>query len=122
MKAGGTILDSLDFARDVVNAVEDKKAEQIVLLDLRPDAVIADFFIICSGGSDRQIKAIGENVRDVIKERYQRRPVAVEGEATSGWMLIDYGDVIVHIFDEDTRLFYDLEGFWNQAQVLLSIQ
>lgn len=119
---GVEILDSLEFAREVVNAVEDKKAEQIVLLDLRPDAIIADFFVICNGGSDRQIKAIADGVRESMKDKYQRLPVAVEGESTSGWMLMDYGDVIVHIFDEDSRAYYDLEGFWTQAQVLLSIQ
>ena len=115
-------LDSLEVARDIVNAVEDKKAENIVLLDLRPDVVISDFFVICSAGSDRQIRAIADNVREAIKEKYQRLPVSVEGQAQSGWMLMDYGDVIVHVFGEKEREYYNLEGFWRQANVLLSIQ
>ena len=110
------------MARDIVAIVEDKKAENILQLDLRPDAIIADYFVICTGNSDRQIKALAENVRDTVKERYSRLPYAVEGAHTSGWVLMDYGDVIVHIFGEDERDFYDLEGFWRQANVLLSIQ
>jgi ribosome-associated protein len=116
------MLDSLDLAHDIVDAVESKKAENIVLLDLRPDAIIADFFVICTGNSDRQIKALADGVREAIKDKYNRLPTSVEGEAQSGWVLMDYGDVIVHIFGEDEREFYDLEGFWKQANVLLSIQ
>lgn len=119
---GRKILDSLALAHDIVDAVENKKAENIVLLDLRPDAIIADFFVICTGNSDRQIKALADGVREAIKTKYQRLPVSTEGEAYSGWVLLDYGDVLVHIFAEEQREFYDLEGFWNQANVLLSIQ
>jgi ribosome-associated protein len=106
----------------VVNAVEDKKAENIVLLDLRPDAIIADFFVICTAGSDRQIRAIADGVRESIKEKYRKLPVSVEGQASSGWVLMDYGDTIIHIFGEREREYYNLEGFWRQANVLLSIQ
>jgi ribosome-associated protein len=116
------MLDSLDLAHDIVDAVESKKAENIVLLDLRPDAIIADFFVICTGNSDRQIKALADGVREAVKEKYSRLPVSVEGKSESGWVLMDYGDVLVHIFGEEEREFYDLEGFWKQANVLLSIQ
>jgi ribosome-associated protein len=110
-----------------VNTLEDKKAENIVLLDLRPhglktDYAITDFFVICTGTSNRQIKALAENVREVIKTRFEKLPFAVEGEADSGWMLIDYGSVIIHIMGEEERRYYDLEGLWRHAQVLLSIQ
>ncbi|MBK8021710.1 MAG: ribosome silencing factor [Chloroflexi bacterium] len=115
-------LDSLEFARDIVDAVEDKKAENIVLLDLRPDAIISDFFVICTAGSDRQIRAVTESVREAIKKKYSRLPVTVEGQPQSGWVLIDYGDVIVHVFGANERTYYNLEGFWRQANVLLSIQ
>jgi len=116
------MLDKLELAHDIVDAVEAKKAENIVLLDLRPDAIIADYFVICTGNSDRQIKALADGVREAIKEKYSRLPASVEGEASSGWVLMDYGDVLVHIFGEEERVFYDLEGFWKQANVLLSIQ
>ncbi len=116
------MLDSLDLAHDIVDAVESKKAENIVLLDLRPDAIIADFFVICTGNSDRQIKALADGVREAIKDKYSRLPVSVEGTPDSGWVLMDYGDVLVHIFGEEERTFYDLEGFWHQANVLVNIQ
>lgn len=120
--SGDNALEPLELARAVVGIVEDKKAENILLLDLSPDAIIADYFVICTGNSDRQIKALAENVRDTVKERFSRLPYGVEGVSNSGWVLMDYGDVIVHIFGEDERAFYDLEGFWRQANVLLSIQ
>lgn len=65
---------------------------------------------------------MADGVRTAIKEKYNRLPVSVEGKSESGWVLMDYGDVLVHIFGEDEREFYNLEGFWNQANVLVSIQ
>jgi ribosome-associated protein len=116
-------LESLELARFIVEVVEDKKAEEIVLLDLRPNAVIADFFILCNGNSDRQLKALMDNVREQVKEKHQILPYATEGTAESGWVLMDYGDVIVHLFAEEKRIYYDLEGLWRaDASVLLSIQ
>ncbi len=115
-------LDSLEFARHIVNVVEDKKAENIVLLDLRPDTVIADFFIICNGTSDRQLRALSDYVREAVKENYSRLPFSVEGTPESGWVLMDYGNIVVHLFMEEKRRYYDLEGLWRSANVLVSIQ
>jgi len=115
-------LDSLELARYIVDVVEDKKAEDIVLLDLRPDAIIADFFIICNGNSERQLKALADNVGQSVKERFNKLPYSVEGTSDSGWVLMDYGDIVVHIFLEEKRRYYDLEGLWRSAHVLLSIQ
>jgi ribosome-associated protein len=78
--------------------------------------------VICNGNSDRQIKALADNVRESIKERFGKLPFSVEGTAESGWMLMDYGDVIVHLFLAEKRLYYNLEGLWRSANVLLSIQ
>lgn len=116
------LLDSLDVARHIVNVVEDKKAENIVLLDLRPDVVIADFFVICNGNSDRQLRALSDYVREAMKEEYDRLPFSTEGTPDSGWVLMDYGDVVVHLFMEEKRRYYDLEGLWRGANVLVSIQ
>lgn len=103
--------------------VEDRKAEDIVLLDLRPDTLIADFFVLCNGNSDRQIKALSEYIRDDVKEKYRKLPISVEGTGASGWVLLDYGSVVVHIFSEEQREYYDLQGLWREvSQVLLSIQ
>lgn len=103
--------------------VEDRKAEDIVLLDLRPDTVIADFFVIANGTSDRQLRALVDYIREDAKANLSTLPFAVEGTAESGWILMDYGEVVVHIFTEEQRDYYDLEGLWGKvAQVLLSIQ
>ncbi|MCB9450712.1 MAG: ribosome silencing factor [Anaerolineaceae bacterium] len=102
--------------------MDDKKAENIILLDLRPDAIIADYFVICNGNSDRQLKALVDHVRTGVKETYEKLPFSVEGTAESGWVLMDYGNVVVHLFLETKRLYYDLEGLWRGAQVLVSIQ
>jgi ribosome-associated protein len=120
---GDNLLEALEFARFIVEVVEDKKAEDILLLDLRPKAIIADFFVICTGNSDRQVKALAENIREKVKETYQRLPHTTQGANDSGWVLMDYSDVIVHIFTEDKRAYYNLEGLWRaESQVLLSIQ
>ncbi len=103
--------------------VEDKKAENIVLLDLRPDVVMADFFVICNGNSDRQLRALLEAVQKSVKENHNLRTFSTEGTPESGWVLLDYGDVVVHLFLEEKRHYYDLEGLWqSEASVLLSIQ
>ena len=115
-------LESIELARFIVDSVEDKKAENIVLLDLRPDAIIADYFVICTGNSDRQLRAIADGVREQVKEQYSKLPATIEGTPESGWMLMDYGDTIVHIFQADKRNYYDLEGMWRSAHVLLQIQ
>lgn len=103
--------------------VEDRKAEDIVLLDLRPDTVMSDFFVICNGNSDRQLKALVDHVRVAVKEKYDLLPFSTEGTPDSGWVLMDYSNIIVHLFLEEKRQYYDLEGLWSaEASVLLSIQ
>jgi len=107
----------------VVDIVEDKKAEDITLLDLRPDVIIADFFVLANGNSERHLRAIAEDIRQEIKEKFQKIPFSIDGEASSGWIVLDYGDIVVHLFAEDQREYYDLQRLWGeQANVLLSIQ
>lgn len=106
-----------------MDVVEDRKAEDIVLLDLRPDTVIADFFVIATGSSNRQLRALTDYVKEEIKEKLSLTSFSIEGTPDSGWVLLDYGDVVVHLFSEDQREYYDIEGLWsNVANVLLSIQ
>lgn len=102
--------------------MEDRKAEDIRLLNLPPDTVIADFLVLATGSSDRQLKALAEYVRAAVRDRCGVSPFATEGDADSGWVIVDYGDVIVHLFREDQRRYYDLESFWREANVLLRIQ
>lgn len=92
-------------------------------MDLRPDVVMADFFVIANGNSDRQLKALIDYVRVGVKEKYGLLPFTQEGTAESGWVLLDYSSVVVHLFMEEKRHYYDLEGLWShEGQVLLSIQ
>jgi ribosome-associated protein len=120
---GEIALEPLDLARLIVNTLEDKKAEDIVLLDLRPDTHLTDFFVICTGNSDRQIRALVDYVRQACKDQAGKLPFNIEGTPESGWMLMDYSNVVVHIFNAEQRDYYDLQGLWSKsAQVLLSIQ
>ena len=121
--SGVSILDSLALARYIVDVIEDKKGEDITLLDLRPDAIIADFLVIANGNSDRQLGALQNYVRESVKIDHNMLPYSVDGTTQSGWVLMDYGDVVVHLFMEEERDYYDIEGMWRErANVLLSIQ
>ena len=98
-----------------VKAVLAKKALGLVVLDVRKLTSVADAFIICSGQSNRQVMAIAENIQMVLKKK-KIRPLSVEGAAEGHWVLLDYGHVIVHVFYEPVRAFYDLEGLWMDAK------
>ena len=116
-------LNSLELAHHIVELIEDRKAEDILLLDLRPDQIIADFFIICSGDNERHLRALTESVRLNVKETYQKLPFTNEGRAENGWVVMDYGDVVVHFFAPEKRDFYALEALWDAAsKVMLRIQ
>ncbi len=115
-------IEPIDLAREIVDIIADKKGEDIVLLDVRERTNIADYFVICSAASDRQLKAIIEGIGETIKERHRINARYVEGNPATGWVLIDYLDVIVHVFSPERRAFYDLEGFWYEAAVLLKMQ
>ncbi len=116
-------MDSLKLAHDIVDIVEDRKAEDILLLDLRPDQLIADFFIICSGDNERHLRALIETVRLDIKDKHNKLPHANEGRAESGWVVMDYGDVVAHFFAPEKRKYYALEDLWDAAgRVMLRIQ
>jgi ribosome-associated protein len=104
-----------------VDAVSDKQAEDVLLLDIRNVASFADYFVIASGTANRQIQAIIEAVEQATKAEGVI-PMGREGQADSGWVLIDYGDVIVHIFAPEEREFYDLEGLWHTATPVVRIQ
>ena len=116
-------LDSLELAHHIVDVIEDRKAEDILLLDLRPDNIIADFFIICSGNNERHLSAIADIVRQDTKDHFKKIPFTNEGTAQNGWVVMDYGDVVVHLFSPDKRDYYALEDLWDAAsKVMLKIQ
>jgi len=92
------------------------------LLDLRGQSIFTDFFIICTGGSDRQLDALSDAVHVTARKTHRLKPPRVEGHAASGWLLIDFGSVIVHAFSAAQRRRYKLEELWQEGKVLLRIQ
>jgi ribosome-associated protein len=95
-------------------AADSRKANDILVLDVGPLSSIADRFLICSGASDRQVQAIADAIREALSEQGEK-PLAVEGYNQGTWILIDCADLILHVFDNKTREFYDLEHLWHQA-------
>lgn len=95
-------------------AALDKKAENILVLQLKDLTAISDYFVICSGESTTQVKAIAENVKEKLKKQGAKL-LGIEGLRFAHWVLMDYGDVIVHIFEESVRTYYELEKFWLDA-------
>lgn len=96
-------------------AMEDKKAENVVVIDMRGKSLMADYFVVCTANSRPQFNAIIESVREAYHDRGLRKP-SVEGVDQSKWVLLDAGDVIGHIFAPEERAFYNLEGFWAGAK------
>jgi ribosome-associated protein len=111
----------LDVARQLVNVLEDKKAENIVLLDIHEIAAFADYFIICNGTSDRMLSALSEAVSEAAHQLF-KLVVRIEGQPEDGWLLVDLGDTIVHLFSPDQRDYYRLEQLWDKGKVLLKVQ
>src|ERR1700677_1330315 len=107
--------EGLDLARQCVWAAQEKKALDPIILDLREISTITDYLVICSAQSEPQIKAIANGVEQVLKESHERHPLAVDGFPTSQWIVIDYGDVMFHIFHEQKRGVYALEDLWGDA-------
>jgi ribosome-associated protein len=97
-----------------VNASLKKKAKDLIILNVKELSSFADYFIICSGTSDRQVQAIASSIQENLKE-FGIIPLGVEGERLGKWVLMDYNDVIIHIFYEPIRLFYDIERLWSDA-------
>lgn len=101
----------------VARAAEDKKARDVVVLDLYDISVVCDYFVICSGNSSTQVKAIAENIEDRLEEE-GIRVLRIEGKQDARWILLDYGSVVVHVFQEADRAFYNLEHLWGDAKVV----
>ena len=111
------INQSKNMARQAIKALEDKKAEDIHVIDISEVSVVADYFIIANGSNRSQIQAMADNVQEMLgRAGYAMRQV--EGYNTANWILMDFGDVIVHIFDKENRLFYNLERIWRDGKAI----
>ncbi len=107
--------DAQTIAQTCAKHADDIQAEDIVILDLRGISTIADFFVVCTGTSNPHLKAIRRDVRQKTEEEIGESPRSVEGDAESHWLVLDYVDVIVHIFHRDKRGVYSLEDLWSDA-------
>jgi ribosome-associated protein len=121
LKRRGISLEPNELAHAIVNAAADKKASDILMLDLRPVALIADYFVLCNGQSARQVRAIAGGILESLRELGER-PFQVEGTPGSGWLLLDFGAVIAHIFSPELRAYYALESLWRNAPVVVRMQ
>lgn len=109
--------ESRKMAKIAITALNDKKAEDIKIIDISKVSVMADYFIIASGSNRSQIQAMIDNVQEKLhKEGYDCKQV--EGYETANWILMDYRDIIIHVFDNENRLFYDLERIWRDGVLL----
>jgi ribosome-associated protein len=108
-------LEAEEAIQIAAKAASDKKAFNIVALDLRRVASFTDYFVICTGTSTRQLQTIADTVEEELRKA-GRRPLHIEGYSTAEWILLDYGDFIVHAFSETSRSFYDLERLWRDAE------
>lgn len=114
-------LNTLEIAHKIIEFLEDKKAEDIVLLDVRGVASFTDYFIITTGTSDRMLQALAEAVQQGLRKELRLKS-RLEGSAMHGWVLVDAGDIIVHIFGPHERAYYNLEDLWSEGKVLLQLQ
>jgi ribosome-associated protein len=113
--------EALAAARRAVELAADKKASDIALLEVAALTTVADYFVICSGGSERQLDAIADGILEALRSEGVR-PIGREGEPASHWVLLDFGSVVVHVFTPPERDFYGLEKHWSQARTILRVQ
>ena len=113
-------LETRELANQIVDALSDHLGEDILMLDIREASPLADYFVIANGSSDRQTRALVEAVT-AVREEGSPRP-RVEGDESSGWVLIDHGGVITHVFSAEKREFYDLESVWKSARTVVRLQ
>ncbi len=121
MQSGGKALNPSELAHTVVDVITDKKGEDVVMLDIRPVSLIADYFVLATGESERQIKAILDGIGDRLRAEHIH-PLHVEGTPSSGWMVLDYGSVVVHVFASEERAYYKLEELWKNATLVVRIK
>jgi ribosome-associated protein len=109
-----------DLIAEIIRGIDDVKGENIQLLDLREiENTVCDYFIICSGNSNTQVKAISGSIQKNVSKSLKDKPWHIEGEINSEWVLMDYVNVVVHVFQKQIREFYDIESLWGDAKITL---
>ena len=103
--------------KTVINALQDKKAENIQIIDIHEISTVADYFVITSGSNRSQVQALADNVEEKLAAN-EIRPKNIEGYNTANWILLDYRDILLHIFDKESRGFYDLEHLWRDGKLV----
>ena len=104
-----------------MDIIADQKCEDVLLLDIQGISILADYFVIGGVIAARQAKAVIGDVKQGIKQAYGLQPLSIEGEPAGGWVLMDYGAVIVHLFTPEMRAYYDLEGLWRAGRVVVRV-
>ncbi|MFC2064355.1 ribosome silencing factor [Chloroflexota bacterium] len=113
--------NTLDIAHTIINSLEEKKGEEILLMDIHKVSSFTDYFIICTGTSNRMIDALAKATVDNAKETHQIKGI-IEGNPECGWMIVDFGSILVHLFSPDQREFYRIEDLWNTGKIILHLQ
>lgn len=109
-------MNAKEMTKKIIAALEEKKAEDIRVIDISEVSVMADYFIIANGNSSNQVQALIDNVEEKLAKEDGISPRQTEGYRSANWVLMDYGDVIVHVFDKENRLFYNLERIWKDGK------
>ena len=113
-------MNSNEMAKIAIAALDDKKAKDIKVIDISNVSVMADYFIIADGNNKNQVQAMVDNVQEeLFKAGYEMKQM--EGYREGNWILLDFGDIIIHIFDKENRLFYDLERIWRDGKIVESV-
>ncbi len=115
-------MQAREIALSAVEYALDKKGMDLRLLDVRELSSLTDYLLLISGRSDRQVQAIAENIRTEFKHLHDLMPLAIEGMSQGRWILLDYGEIMVHVFQPTVREFYDLEGLWSEAPEVELVQ
>ena len=115
-------IDSETLARAAVDAIDDKLGAEISLLDVSELLVITDAFVIATGRNRRHILSLADQVVEQLRDNHERRPLRREGQDEAKWILLDYGDIVVHVFDAETRAYFDLDRLWGDAPRLVDKQ
>jgi ribosome-associated protein len=109
-----------DLITEIIRGIDEVKGEDVQLLDLREiENTVCDYFIVCSGNSNTQVKAISGSIQKIVSKSLKDKPWHIEGEANSEWILMDYVNVVVHVFQKQIREYYDIESLWGDAKITL---